>query len=191
VVLNILHHVFSSSKDVSDRIYTTSNKIVEHYFAEIEIFLQIVGNKAQLKNFPMHVEVRIDPQGKITPIEINPLRFGGWCTTGDISWFAFGINSYEYFLNGKAPNWKEIFKKNPNKLYSLIVLDNNSGVAENEIKSFNYDLLLNDFENPLEIRKVDHKKYGVFGFLFTETSIGNEQELHSILTSKLTNYIEK
>ncbi|MBI9040968.1 ATP-grasp domain-containing protein [Lutibacter sp.] len=191
VVLNILHHIFSSSKDVSDRVYTTSKEILNRYLSIIETFLQIVGNKAQLKNFPMHVEVRIDSQGKITPIEINPLRFGGWCTTGDISWFAFGINSYEYFLNGKTPNWNEIFKNNANKLYSLIVLDNNSGIDGNTIKSFNYNLLLKDFEKPLEIRKVNYKKYGVFGFLFTETSVGNEQELNTILTSKLTNYIEK
>lgn len=191
VVLNILHHIFSSSKDVSDRVYTTSKEILNRYLSIIETFLQIVGNKAQLKNFPMHVEVRIDSQGKITPIEINPLRFGGWCTTGDISWFAFGINSYEYFLNGKIPNWNEIFKNNANKLYSLIVLDNNSGIDGNTIKSFNYNLLLKDFEKPLEIRKVNYKKYGVFGFLFTETSVGNEQELNTILTSKLTNYIEK
>jgi hypothetical protein len=191
VVLNILHHIFSSSKDVSDRVYTTSKEILNRYLSIIETFLQIVGNKAQLKNFPMHVEVRIDSQGKITPIEINPLRFGGWCTTGDISWFAFGINSYEYFLNGKIPNWNEIFKNKPNKLYSLIVLDNNSGIDGNTIKSFNYNLLLKDFEKPLEIRKVNYKKYGVFGFLFTETSVRNEQELNTILTSKLTNYIEK
>ena len=191
VILNILHHIFSSSKDVSDRVYTTSKEIIEHYFTEIENFLQIVGNKAQLKNFPMHVEIRIDSQGKIIPIEINPQRFGGWCTTGDISWFAFGINSYEYFLNEKTPNWAEIFKKNADKLYSLIVLDNNSGIEGKNIKSFNYDLLLQNFENPLEIRKVNYIKYGVFGFLFTETSYGNEQELNTILTSKLTNYIEK
>jgi hypothetical protein len=139
----------------------------------------------------MHVEVRINSQGKVIPIEINPLRFGGWCTTGDISWYAFGINSYNYFLNGKVPNWNEIFKNNSNKLFSLIVLDNNSGINTNEIKSFNYDLLLKDFENPLEIRKVNYKKYGVFGFLFTQTSLENQQELNSILVSKLTNYIEK
>ena len=191
VVLNILHHVFSSSKDVSDRVYSTSQKIVETHLQKFETFLQTVGNKAQLKNFPMHVEIRINNQGKVIPIEINPLRFGGWCTTGDISWYAFGINSYNYFLNGKVPNWSEIFKNSSNKLYSLIVLDNNSGINANEIKSFNYDLLLKDFENPLEIRKVNYKKYGVFGFLFTKISLGNQQELNSILVSKLTNYIEK
>lgn len=189
VILNIMHHTFSSSKDVSDRVYSTSKKIITAYFKEIQHFLQRVGTKAALKNFPMHVEVRISENGTINPIEVNPLRFGGWCTTGDISWFAFGINSYLYFLKNQKPNWKKIFETIDNKQFNLIVLDNNSGYAENNIESFNYELLLQDFKKPLNLRRVDFKKYGVFGFLFTENSVENETEIHQILTSDLKKYI--
>jgi len=189
VILNILHHIFSSDKDVSDRVYSTSKEIFEMYYNEIEQFLQLIGKKANLKNIPMHVEVRVDKNKKIIPIEINPLRFGGWCTTGDISWFAFGINSYEYFLKNKKPNWVEIFSNRQTNKYNLIVLDNNSGIKESAIESFNYELLLKDFKKPLNLRKVDYKKYRVFGFLFTETSIENNTELEYILTSDLKKYI--
>ena len=189
VILNILHHIFSSDKDVSDRVYSTSKEIFEMYYAEIEQFLQLIGKKADLKNFPMHVEIRIDKNKNIIPIEINPLRFGGWCTTGDISWFAFGINSYEYFLQNKKPDWKTIFNNRQTNKYNLIVLDNNSGIKESAIESFNYELLLKDFKKPLNLRKVDYKKYRVFGFLFTETSIENNKELKYILTSDLKKYI--
>lgn len=189
VILNILHHIFSSDKDVSDRVYSTSKEIFEKYYSEIESFLQLIGLKAGLKNFPMHVEVRIDSYNKIIPIEVNPMRFGGWCTTGDISWFAFGINSYEYFLNGKKPDWDEIFKNRQTNQYNLIVLDNNSGIIETDIESFNYNLLLKDFKKPLNLRKVDYKQYAVFGFLFTETKIGEDAELKNILTSDLKKYI--
>jgi len=189
VILNILHHIFSSDKDVSDRVYSTSKEIFEIYYTEIESFLQLTGLKAGLINFPMHVEVRIDYNKKVMPIEINPLRFGGWCTTGDISWFAFGINSYEYFLNSKKPNWTEIFRNRLTNKYNLIVLDNNSGIKESEIESFNYNLLLKDFKKPLNLRKVDYKQYAVFGFLFTETLIGEDDELKNILTSDLKKYI--
>jgi len=189
VILNILHHIFSSDKDVSDRVYSASKEIFEMYYNEIEQFLQLIGKKANLKNFPMHVEVRVDKNKKIIPIEINPLRFGGWCTTGDISWFAFGINSYEYFLKNKKPNWVEIFSNRQTNKYNLIVLDNNSGIKESAIESFNYELLLKDFKKPLNLRKVDYKKYRVFGFLFTETSIENNTELEYILTSDLKKYI--
>lgn len=189
VILNILHHIFSSDKDVSDRVYSASKEIFEMYYNEIEQFLQLIGKKANLKNIPMHVEVRVDKNKKIIPIEINPLRFGGWCTTGDISWFAFGINSYEYFLKNKKPNWVEIFSNRQTNKYNLIVLDNNSGIKESAIESFNYELLLKDFKKPLNLRKVDYKKYRVFGFLFTETSIENNTELEYILTSDLKKYI--
>ncbi len=188
-ILNVMHHIFSSAKDVSDRVYMTSKEIIEKNKSEIEDFLQIVGQKAQLKNFPMHVEIRIDKTGKINPIEINPLRFGGWCTTGDISYFAYDFNSYEQFLYEKSPNWNEILKTRKDKKYNLIVLDNNSGIKESNIKAFNYNLLLKDFKKPLNLRKVDFRKYAVFGFLFTETSKGNEKELNTILSSNLKKYI--
>jgi biotin carboxylase len=189
IVLNVMHHIFSSAKDVSDRVYMTSKEIIEKYKPEIEDFLLIVGQKAQLKNFPMHVEIRIDKTGKINPIEINPLRFGGWCTTGDISYFAYGFNSYEQFLYKKSPNWNEILETRKEKKYNLIVLDNNSGIKESNIKAFNYNLLLKDFEKPLNLREVDFKKYAVFGFLFTETTENNEYETNAILASNLRKYI--
>lgn len=189
VVLNVMHHIFSSDKDVSDRVYNTSKEIIEKHKSEIEAFLKIVGEKAQLKNFPMHVEIRVDSNKNIIPIEINPLRFGGWCTTGDMSYFAYGFNSYELFLYQKAPNWNAIFESRKDKLYSLIVLDNNSGIQEKDIASFNYELLLKDFKKPLNLRKVDFRKYAVFGFLFIETSKENKDELNNILTSNLRKYI--
>ena len=40
VILNILHHIFSSDKDVSDRVYSNSKEIFEMYYTEIEQFLQ-------------------------------------------------------------------------------------------------------------------------------------------------------
>ena len=189
VILNIMHHTFSSAKDVSDRVYATSKNIISAYYSEIETFLQLIGKKTSLKNFPIHVEVRIEKDGFINPIEVNPMRFGGWCTTGDISYHAFGFNSYQYFLENKIPNWKEIFNKLGDKKYNLIVLDNNSGIPESEISAFNYDLLLKDFKKPLNLRKVDFKKYAVFGFIFTETTSENEYEIDQILTSDLKKYL--
>ena len=189
VVLNVMHHIFSSDKDVSDRVYSTSKEIIEKHEPKIKAFLKIVGEKAQLKNFPMHVEIRVDSNNNIIPIEINPLRFGGWCTTGDMSYFAYGFNSYEQFLYQKAPNWNAIFETRKDTLYSLIVLDNNSGIKEKDIAYFDYELLLKDFKTPLNLRKVDFRKYAVFGFLFIETSKENKTEINTILASNLRKYI--
>ncbi|RLD21812.1 MAG: ATP-grasp domain-containing protein [Bacteroidetes bacterium] len=189
VIFNILHHIFSSGTDISDRVYSTSKDIIQTYKNDIEKFLKSMGEKAELKSFAAHVEIRIDAQGRIRPIEVNPARFGGWCTTGDLTWYAYGINSYTYFINQQKPDWAEIFKSKDNKIYSIVVLNNNSGIPASEITHFDYELLAQDFENALVIRKLDINKTPVFGFVFTETSPDNEQELNHILVSDLKKYI--
>ncbi len=189
VILNILHHRFSSGSDTSDRVYSSSKNIIQENKSKIEDFLMKIGQKAGLKNFPLHTEIRIDDKGKIQPIEINPLRFGGWCTTGDLSHHAFGFNSYEYYTRKQKPDWNKIFTDKEDKIYSIIVLNNSSGIAESQIKDFDYDLLAADFENALVVRKTDYKKYLVFGFVFAETSPENEDELNRILVSDLKKYI--
>jgi ATP-grasp domain len=189
VLLNILHHLFSSGTDTSDRVYSTSKEIIKKHKTDIEYFLNKIGERINLKNFPAHAEVRIDKNGKIAPIEINPLRFGGWCTTGDLLGITLGFNSYKCFCENKKPDWEKIFEGKEDKKISIIVLDNNSGIKPSNILGFKYSDLENDFENPVLIRKLDINKYQVFGFVFAETTSCNEKELNDILTSNLRKYI--
>ncbi len=189
VILNILHHRFSSGNDTSDRVYSTSREIILKFKVRFEEFLHSIGQRVGLRNFPAHVELRIDPGGEIFPIEINPLRFGGWCTTADLLGIAIGYNSYEYFLENSKPDWDLLFEGKEEKTFSIIVLNNNSGFSPEKINHFNFQQLSDDFENPLEIRELDVKKYSIFGILFTETSPGNKEELNRILVSDLRKYI--
>jgi len=190
VVLNIMKHIFSSGKDVNDRVYITSKDIIEGYLHSITEFLSEIGKRASLRNFPAHVEVRIHENGTVAPIEVNPLRFGGWCSTPDLAWYAFGINLYEYLFQQKQPEWNIILKGKENLVFSNIVLNNSTGAEGKNIRSFNYDKLLSDFEKPLELRKADFTKFPIFGFLFCETRLENMQELQRILMSDLKEYVK-
>jgi hypothetical protein len=189
VVLNIMKHIFSSGTDVNDRIYITSKDIIVNYKNSITFFLAEIGKRAELRNFPAHVEVRIDENGIVAPIEVNPLRFGGWCSTPDLAWHAFGINLYEYLFQQKEPDWNTILKDRDGAAFSNIVLNNSTGIEGKNIQSFDYKRLLADFEKPLELRKADYSKFPLFGFLFCETRKQNMQELERILMSDLKEYI--
>ena len=189
VILNILQHRFSSGADTSDRVYTTSEEIVTAYRPSFETFLQSLGKKAGLSNFPAHVELRVDASGRVIPIEVNPLRFGGWCTTADLLGLATDANPYEYYLRKRKPDWDRVFQGKRDRVFSIIVLNNSSGYDPDQIESFDYSRLAGDFERPLEIRKMDLKKYGVFGFVFTETKKDKQKELDEILVSDLKKYI--
>lgn len=189
VILNILKHTFSSDTDVSDRVYISSKEIIESNLEEFTDFVGKIGNLAGVKNFPVHIELRRDNDGALLPIEVNPMRFGGWCTTADISFLAYGFNPYLYYYSQKKPNWSEVLKGKEGKLFSIIVLDNSTGIEVNEITLFNYEKLLSNFEKPIELRKIDYKKYPVFGFLFAETREDNFIELKNILDSDLNEFI--
>ncbi len=161
VILNILKHTFSSADDVSDRIYTSSKEIIENNLNEFTDFAAEIGHLAEVKNFPAHIELRRIPDGTLVPIEVNPLRFGGWCTTADLTYFAYGFNPYLYFYSQIKPDWPEILQDKAGKLYSIIILDNSTGISPDKISSFDYEKLWSSFENPLELRKFNYRKYPI------------------------------
>ena len=185
----MMKHIFASGKDVNDRVYITSKEIVEQYLTPLTDFLSEIGKRAVLRNFPAHVEVRIAGNGKVAPIEVNPLRFGGWCSTPDLAWYAFGINIYEYLFRQIIPDWKTLLKGREGLVYSNIVLNNSTGIEGKQIQSFDYEKLLAGFEKPHELRKADFGKFPLFGFLFCETRQQNMKELHDILHSDLSAYV--
>jgi len=189
VILNILHHTFSSDSDVSDRVYTTSKEIIESNLVEFTKFVGKIGLLTNTKNFPVHIELRRDKDGTILPIEVNPMRFGGWCSTPDLAYAAYGINPYLYYYTQQKPNWSELLNGREEKLFSVVVLDNSTGIKGDEITSFDFEKLLSCFEKPLELRIIDYKKYPVFAFLFTETRQENFKELEYILNSNLNEFI--
>ena len=189
VVLGILKHVFASAADVSDRIYISSKEIIEENLAEFAEFAGEIGRLAGVKNFPVHIELRRDEDGVLLPIEVNPMRFGGWCTTADLSFLAYGFNPYLYYYQQQKPDWGTLLAGKEGKLFGIVVLDNSTGVAISQIKSFDYDKLLSKFDKPLELRKIDFQQYPVFGFLFVETAEDNFIELQNILNSDLREFV--
>lgn len=188
VILNILEHVFPNEDDLTDRAYITSKEIIEHYHSAFEYLLIKIGAFAQIRNFPMHIEVKVTDSGEVIPIEVNPMRFTGWCLT-DLAYFAYGINVYDYFLNGKKPDWETILEDKDDKTYSMIIASLPKDINSSMIESINWDKFKGSFEKVLELRKINYNEYPVFGFLFTETQNQNFDEIDRILKSDLKEFI--
>ncbi len=189
VILGILQHTFSSDQDVSDRVYTTSNALYEQHLDAFTSFVDKIGRLAGVKNFPVHIELRKRPDGALLPIEVNPLRFGGWCSTADLTYLAYGLNPYLAYHHQQRPDWPELLSGKGGKLFSIIVLDNSTGVPAEDIAAFQFDRVLAGFEKPLELREMDYTTYPVFGFLFTETREERQDELEAILHSSLKEFV--
>ncbi len=187
VVVNILAHHFGGEEDVSDRVYTTSCEVVETYRERFARALADVGQRADLRNFPVHAELRVDHDGALGFIEINPMRFAGWCCT-DIAQHAYGVNPYRCFLEQTAPDWESILRERRGRAWHIVVADLPQDLDRSAIVEVDYEAFLANFSAPLELRRVDFTRYSAFAFLFTETAVDATAELDAILQADLRRY---
>ena len=187
VILNLMKHDFASDKDVSDRLYYTSKEIIEQNLEPFTKFFEEMNQIVNVRNFPAHIELRITKEGRIIPIECNPMRFSGWGTT-DLADFALGIKTYDYYLNNRAPDWESILRGKDGQLFSFIILDK-PPVAAGKETTFDYQKLSADFTKVLHLRRMEKAQYPMFGFVFAQTPANDRSELDRIMQSDLTEYI--
>jgi hypothetical protein len=60
-----------------------------------------------------------------------------------------GFNEYKCFYENKKPDWDTIFEGKENEIFSVIILDNNSGIILQIFLRFSYSDLAKDFEKPI------------------------------------------
>ncbi len=183
VIVNILRHEFSSSADVSDRLYYTSPEIIRERLGEFTAYLNNVGKRLAIRNFPLHLELRLSDKG-IVPIEFNPLRFAGWCTT-DLAFFAYGIHTYGYYLENRRPDWDAVLRGKDGNLYSLVILDKQSADGA---RGFDWNKAEASFTEVLNTR-VMGPQAPMWGFMFTRTPATARGEIDAIIRSDLREYL--
>lgn len=186
VILNIFQHPFFSSKDVSDRIYLMSTGIMIKYMAKFGLLLREIGELRNIKNFPMHIEIRVTADGRIIPIEVNPMRFAGWCTT-DVAKYAWGINVYECFYNQKRPDWNSILANAGKEVFYFSMAEVPAGMDRKKIKGFEYERFLANYSNVLEVRRINPQNNPLFAIIFGSTH--NKEEVVKILSLKTRDYV--
>ncbi|BBD08534.1 ATP-grasp domain-containing protein [Desulfovibrio ferrophilus] len=188
VILNILYHMFPDENHLNDRVYVTSPDIVREHLAGFTELMDSIGRLAGLKNFPSHIELRLDADGRVGLIEANPMRFAGWCVA-DLTWHAWGIDPYSMYLCGERPDWDALIAQREGTVTSVVIADISSDVATSDIAAVDYDAFTRHFTEPLELRRIDWTEYPVFAFMFARHTKDNLSELDSILRSDLKEYL--
>ena len=159
------------------------------YMAKIAILLKDIGEKVDIKNFPLHIELRVDDETQqLIPIEVNPMRFAGWCTT-DVAKYAWGINVYEYFMKQKKPDWNAILGTAPKGVFYFSMAEVPTGVERKKIEGFEYEVYLANFSRVLEVRRINYEKNPLFMVIFGKTD--DKEEIKKILSLRTEDYIIK
>ena len=140
MLVDVYAHLFASADDVSDRVYYTNAETVARFGPPAMEFLAEVGRRAALARLPGSRRAAHRRAGHVAPIEINPMRFGGWCAT-DLAQFAYGVNPYRCYLQGERPDWRSIAEETAGRTTAMIVSDLPSSVDLAAIESVDYERL--------------------------------------------------
>ena len=124
------------------------------------------------------MELRITPEGHAIPIEVNPMRFAGWCTT-DIAKYAWGINVYECFNAQLQPDWNQILVNASKDIFYFSMVEVPPDVPKSSIRAFDYGRFLENYSKVLELRRINYIEHPLFAIVFGSTQ--DESEIKKIL----------
>lgn len=185
VILNIFKHPFAGKDDVSDRLYLTSREIIKENIGVFTSALERIARAFGFENFPAHIEVIKDKSGNIIPVEINPMRFAGWCTT-DLAYFAYGINVYDHFHNGKRPDWDAILEECGAQIYYFALAETPPDIDKTAI-AFDHESFRRCFSRILDYRIIDHTTKPLFAIIFGVAA--SQDEIDAILKLKTKDFV--
>ena len=185
-IINIFHHIFKDETDVSDRLYCMSKQIFETNYPAFNQFCIDLNGVLGLRNFPMHVEFRVDKHtGKAIPIEVNPLRFAGMCLN-DLTRHTCGLLPVQAFFEGTRPDYATMWNDIEEDVFSFVVLDK----PYETTRSLDFEAIQKHFHGVLETRDIKNPAMSIWGFLFTKTTPEHKEELNEILFSDLQDFMK-
>lgn len=186
VILNLFTRTFKDKNDMSDRVYYTSKETLQRALAPITAHLHTLQNIFNIPAMPLHIELRMDADGTIIPIEINPLRFAGEGTT-DLGFYAYDICSHDYFIEQKQPDWQAIIDDMDDQLYAFTCASLDVTLAEDEIVAIDHDSLKRQFYTVLNYRQLPVASNETFAVIFYKCA--HVDDFTSILQLDFTDYL--
>ena len=186
VILNVMEHMFRDAADTSDLVYYTRRSLVRRHYQAIHDFLVRLGDLFDLKRFPMHLELRLTPHGKLVPIEVNPLRFAGLGTT-EIAEYAYAINVYKHFFRETRPDWDAILADEDDSVYTFLCTDVPTEKFRKAGLRVDDRALWRTFGEVLEYRILDEVETSTFAVIFLRSD--DLEENRRILSLDLERYL--
>ncbi|MEX0329787.1 MAG: ATP-grasp domain-containing protein [Puniceicoccaceae bacterium] len=175
VITNIYYHPMPRNPAYLHMIYCTSSDIFSTIYPKAVRFFERFQQIVPVTNIPIHAEFRLQ-NDQLVPVEMNSLRFGGMGLT-NLSYYGFGSNAYQFFIDDTEPDWSEIWRKRPETTYAFFIAYN--GVNTNPTTHQpDWDSFRRIFTNIIHEVSFDYQKQLAFGVLYIE---GTNDHILSLL----------
>ena len=160
---------------------------MDKFYEKLRLIFIDLNKHLNIKNFPIHAEF-IAEENDLVPIEMNPLRFGGF-GLADLTYYAFGFNPFRAFFENYKPDWGKIHKKNKNINFGWVLGYNGSDVNIISQKPDHeyYKIFLG---NVIHYIKTDYRNLPVFSIAYVKEN--SFESLQRLLKTEFNDFfIEK
>ncbi len=131
IITNITHHPLAQKQAYFHSIYYTSKTIFDQFHDKFITFFKEFNQKVNLRNFPIHAEFKGTPNS-FKPIEMNPLRFGGF-GLADLTYHSTGLNPFKAFFSDESINWNQFWDSNPDDLFAWVLGYKGTEIIDTEV----------------------------------------------------------
>jgi hypothetical protein len=176
-IVNLYHHPMPENKAYLHMLYNSSKRVFDDIYTPVKDFLSQLNKILNVTNFVMHVEVKLI-DGKVFPIEINPLRIGGM-GLGNLVFYSLGINPYTCFINDSEPDWNEVWKGKEKDVFTFFIAYNATSKPVNLFKP-NPAKLKRQFTQMLHEQPFNYQRQLAFGIYFLRETEENIRRLQKI-----------
>lgn len=183
VVTNIYHHPLPAKRDYLHMVYYTSAAIFDELYGPVVDFFTRLNMPLGAHALPIHAEFKYH-RGRLVPIELNPLRFGGMGLC-ELAYHAFGVDPYHAFAQDRAPDWPALWRERGDKVYAFYLGYNGTGMdvarRRPHIGAF-YRL----FSRVLSDTVLDYRAQPAFAVVYIEEE--NVARIHDLLRVEFAEY---
>lgn len=164
-ILNIYHHPLPEKTEYFHVLYYTNKDIFDRLYDRLNTIFIELNKHLNITNFPIHAEFKLE-NDKLVPIEMNPLRYGGF-GLADLTFHAFGFNPFDAFFNNFKPNWQQIWNTRNENHFGWILGYNGTDI-DVETHTPNNEAYLHYLGDILHYVEIDHKENPVFSIAYVK-----------------------
>ncbi|MCP4217182.1 MAG: ATP-grasp domain-containing protein, partial [bacterium] len=183
VILNITHHPKARFPEYDNVLYYTNQDIFNRLYDVATGFFKRLSPSPSITSFPIHGEFKLTSDNRFMPIELNPLRFGGF-GMGDLPFYSFNINPVTAYFKDMHPNWDAVWDMHKDMNFGWVMAYNPPGVCtgspdDREFKEFLGSSLL-------KYIPIDYLENPVFAICYLKSK--NMEDLNKLLTLDFREY---
>jgi len=169
VIVSLTYHPMPTKEQYRNVLCYIDHCIFEQLYPQIESFFIRLNSILNIQAFPIHAEFRLAGGKELLPIELNPLRYGGY-GFADLSYYAYDQCPYFSFFQDHKYDWKKIWnERRRNKYYAWVLAYNGIRVDTSKIDINNAHVKLRTFigDKPLlHYQELDYRNNPVFAIAY-------------------------